>query len=92
MDEIAYYLRWGMIGFSEEIRSLADATFENLRKYMVVGTPADAAETIARFRDEMGLGEDDWIILRSRLPQGPSYDEALDSIRRFGRDVIPLLR
>lgn len=91
VDEIAYYLRWGMIELSEEIRSLDDATFENLQKYMVVGSASDAAETVGRFRDEMGLGEDDWIILRSRLPQGPSYDEALDSIRRFGSDVIPML-
>ena len=38
---------------------------------MVVGSASDAAETVARFRDEMNLGDDDWIILRSRLPQGP---------------------
>ncbi|MDN4159819.1 LLM class flavin-dependent oxidoreductase [Nocardioides abyssi] len=91
VDEIAYYLKWGMIGWSEEIRSMADVTFENLQQYMVVGAPQDAAATIARFRDEMDLGDDDWVILRSRLPQGPSYEETLGSIHRLGTEVRPLL-
>ncbi|MCR6030151.1 LLM class flavin-dependent oxidoreductase [Nocardioides sp. zg-579] len=91
VDEIAYYLKWGMIGWSETIRSMADVTFENLRQYMVVGSPADAAETLGRFRDEMGLGDDDWVVLRSRLPQGPSFEETLGSIDRFGTQVRPLL-
>lgn len=92
VDEIAYYLKWGMIEYSDEIRSIEDATFENLEKYMVIGDADTATESLARFRDGMGLGEDDWVILRSRLPQGPGFDAALDSIRRFGEEVIPRLR
>jgi alkanesulfonate monooxygenase SsuD/methylene tetrahydromethanopterin reductase-like flavin-dependent oxidoreductase (luciferase family) len=89
--EIRYYIEHGMIGFTEEIPSLEAATFENLEPYMVVGDAERAAATLRRFRDELALGDDDWIILRSRLPEGPSYERALDSIRRFGRDVRPLL-
>jgi len=92
VDEIAYYLKWGMIEYTDEIRSIQDATFERLEKYMVVGDADAAAESLARFRDGMNLGDDDWIILRSRLPQGPGFKDALDSIRRFGEDVIPQLR
>lgn len=92
VDEIAYYLKWGMIEYTEEIASIGDATFERLEKYMVVGDADTAAQSLARFRDGMGLGEDDWIILRSRLPEGPGFEAALDSIRRFGENVIPMLQ
>ena len=92
VDEIAYYLKWGMIEYTDEIRSIEDATFERLEKYMVVGDADTAAASLARFRDGMGLGDDDWVILRSRLPEGPGFEAALDSIRRFGEDVIPQLR
>jgi alkanesulfonate monooxygenase SsuD/methylene tetrahydromethanopterin reductase-like flavin-dependent oxidoreductase (luciferase family) len=89
--EIRYYIEHGMIGFTDEIPSLEAATFENLEPYMVVGDAERAAATLRHFRDELALGDDDWIILRSRLPEGPSYEQALDSIRRFGRDVRPLI-
>jgi hypothetical protein len=58
---------------------------------MVVGDASRAAESLARFRDELGLGPDDWVILRSRLPEGPGFERARESIRRFGEDVIPRL-
>lgn len=92
VNEIGYYLRWGMIGFNDEIRSHSDVTFERLEKYMVVGDADTATERLAAYKDEMGLGDDDWVILRSRLPEGPGFEKALDSIRRFGRDVLPRLR
>jgi alkanesulfonate monooxygenase SsuD/methylene tetrahydromethanopterin reductase-like flavin-dependent oxidoreductase (luciferase family) len=91
VGEIAYYLEWGMIQFNDEIRSLDDVNFDRLEKYMVVGDASRAAESLARFRDELGLGPDDWVILRSRLPEGPGFERARESIRRFGEDVIPRL-
>ncbi len=92
VDEVRYYIKWGMLGPTEDIPSIDHATYENLEKYMVLGDAEQCAEAVERIREGLALGEDDWLIFRSRIPQGPSFPQVIGSIERFGRDVIPLLR
>jgi alkanesulfonate monooxygenase SsuD/methylene tetrahydromethanopterin reductase-like flavin-dependent oxidoreductase (luciferase family) len=92
VDEVRYYIKWGMLPPTKEIPDLDHATYENLEKYMVLGDPKASAAVVDRFRTGMNLGADDWIIFRSRIPQGPDFPLVLESIERFGREVIPLAR
>jgi alkanesulfonate monooxygenase SsuD/methylene tetrahydromethanopterin reductase-like flavin-dependent oxidoreductase (luciferase family) len=89
VEEVRYYLRWGMLEPTAEIPDVEHATFERLEKYMVLGDRQDCVDAINRIRDVLDLGDDDWIVLRSRLPFGPPAERVLESIERFGRDVIP---
>jgi alkanesulfonate monooxygenase SsuD/methylene tetrahydromethanopterin reductase-like flavin-dependent oxidoreductase (luciferase family) len=91
VDEVRYYIRWGMLPPTEEIPDLDHATYENLEKYMILGDAKASAAAVDRFRTGMNLGDDDWIIFRSRIPQGPDFPLVLESIERFGRQVIPLV-
>jgi hypothetical protein len=43
-----------------------------------------AAEALCRFRDAVDFGAEDWIIFRSRVPKGPSFEHTLESIERIG--------
>jgi alkanesulfonate monooxygenase SsuD/methylene tetrahydromethanopterin reductase-like flavin-dependent oxidoreductase (luciferase family) len=92
VDEVRYYIKWGMLGPTEDIPSIDHATYENLEKYMVLGDAEQCGEAVERIREALALGEDDWLIFRSRIPQGPSFPQVIGSIERFGRDVIPLVR
>jgi alkanesulfonate monooxygenase SsuD/methylene tetrahydromethanopterin reductase-like flavin-dependent oxidoreductase (luciferase family) len=92
VGEIRYYLEHGMIGLNEIIPSIGEATYERLEPFMVVGDPAATTTKLLHFQDALGLGDDDWIILRSRLPEGPTRSQSLDSIRLFGSDVLPGVR
>jgi len=92
VGEIRYYLEHGMIGLNEVIPTIESATYERLEPFMVVGDPAAATDRLLRMRDALSLGDEDWIILRSRLPEGPSRLQALDSIQRFGNEVLPAVR
>ena len=89
VGEIRYYLEHGMIGLNDVVPSIEDATFERLEPFMVVGDAPRAVEALQRFESALALGEDDWVILRSRLPEGPTRERALESIARFGADVLP---
>lgn len=92
VDEVRYYIRFGMLGPAGPIRSIEDATLENLEPSMVLGDPAACAAQVARIGSALELGADDWIVFRSRLPQGPPEARVLESIERFGREVIPLVQ
>jgi alkanesulfonate monooxygenase SsuD/methylene tetrahydromethanopterin reductase-like flavin-dependent oxidoreductase (luciferase family) len=61
---------------------------EKLRKYLVLGSPDDCLEQIAKWTEAVGA---DYLIVRFRLPMGPAPEKVLECIRRFGADVIPRL-
>lgn len=72
------------------VRAESDFRFDRHRvDRLVVGSPDDCIATIAAFREELGM---DYLILSFRMATGPSHEEELRCIRRFGRDVIPAFR
>ncbi|MCW3066079.1 MAG: class flavin-dependent oxidoreductase [Solirubrobacterales bacterium] len=91
-DEVRYYIKWGMLPPTEEIPDIDHATYDRLEKYMILGDADTAAEAVCRFRDALEFGAEDWIIFRSRVPKGPSWEHTLESIQRFGEEVIPRVR
>jgi alkanesulfonate monooxygenase SsuD/methylene tetrahydromethanopterin reductase-like flavin-dependent oxidoreductase (luciferase family) len=63
-------------------------TPERWAEHAIVGTPEECAEKMIRMRDYMGFDE---ICLRLRRPMGPSFEETLEVLQRFGEEVIPLV-
>ena len=63
-----------------------DFTFEkHLVDRLVVGSPEQCLESIRRFEQELA---NEWLIMSFRMAQGPSHEQELACIDRFGRDVI----
>jgi alkanesulfonate monooxygenase SsuD/methylene tetrahydromethanopterin reductase-like flavin-dependent oxidoreductase (luciferase family) len=59
---------------------------EELRSQAVFGSPAEMIEQIESLRDR--LGDDLHFIFRARHP-GMDHAHSLESVRRFGEEVIP---
>lgn len=76
--------------FLEGVESEEDFVFDRHRRdRLVVGSPEDCIETIRHFEAEIGM---DYLINSFRVAQGPSFEEELECIRRFGREVIPAFK
>jgi alkanesulfonate monooxygenase SsuD/methylene tetrahydromethanopterin reductase-like flavin-dependent oxidoreductase (luciferase family) len=72
--------------------SVAEQDFSFARHHvdrLIVGSPQDCIEKIRRFRDELDM---DYLIMSFRQGSGPSAAEEVESIRRFGTEVIPAFR
>jgi alkanesulfonate monooxygenase SsuD/methylene tetrahydromethanopterin reductase-like flavin-dependent oxidoreductase (luciferase family) len=89
VQEMLFYYRWKLLTPNDEFRSEADFTVEKLRKYLVMGSPKECVEQIQMWTEAAGA---DYLIMRFRLPMGPSPERVLDCIRQFGADVIPQFR
>lgn len=89
VEEMLFYYRWNLLTPNDEFRSEADFTVENLRKYLVMGSPADCIEQIETWTKAIDA---DYLIVRFRLPMGPAREPVLDCIRQFGAEVIPHFR
>lgn len=72
------YIKWGNPEFEGR------PEFQDIEPGLLFGTPAEVAEKIDRYR-ELGV---DTLIFRTQFP-GMDQESALDSIRRFGEEVIP---
>jgi alkanesulfonate monooxygenase SsuD/methylene tetrahydromethanopterin reductase-like flavin-dependent oxidoreductase (luciferase family) len=72
------YIKWG----NPEFEGRPD--WEDIEDQLLFGTPDEVAEKIERYRD-IGV---DRLIFRTQFP-GMPQDSALESIRRFGKDVLP---
>jgi alkanesulfonate monooxygenase SsuD/methylene tetrahydromethanopterin reductase-like flavin-dependent oxidoreductase (luciferase family) len=76
--------------FLQGIEKEEDFTFERHRQNrLVVGSPQDCIDSIQEFKDAIDM---DYLITSFRVAQGPSFEEELEAIRRFGRDVIPAFK
>jgi alkanesulfonate monooxygenase SsuD/methylene tetrahydromethanopterin reductase-like flavin-dependent oxidoreductase (luciferase family) len=72
--------------------SVAEEDFNFARHHvdrLIVGSPQDCIDKIRRFQDELDM---DYLIMSFRQGSGPSAAEELESIRRFGAEVIPAFR
>lgn len=72
------YIKWGNPEFDSR------PTWDDVEDQIMVGTPAEVAEKVETYRD---IGVDN-LIFRTQFP-GMSQEPALESIRRFGEDVLP---
>jgi alkanesulfonate monooxygenase SsuD/methylene tetrahydromethanopterin reductase-like flavin-dependent oxidoreductase (luciferase family) len=76
--------------FLEGVEKEADFIFDRHRRdRLIVGSPEDCIESIRAFEDAIGM---DYLIMSFRVAMGPSFEEELECIRRFGRDVIPAFK
>jgi alkanesulfonate monooxygenase SsuD/methylene tetrahydromethanopterin reductase-like flavin-dependent oxidoreductase (luciferase family) len=85
--EMLYYYDLGILSHHDpSIRSRADVTIEKLRNSLVIGTPSDCIEALERYRDEYRA---DYVLMRFRMPLGPSAEKTRRCIQMFGETVLP---
>ena len=89
VQEMLFYYRWKLLSPNDEFQSEADFTIDKLRKYLVMGSPKDCIEQLQAWTKAAGA---DYIIMRFRLPLGPSPERVVDCIKQFGAEVIPHFR
>lgn len=77
---------YGAITDMPGVTSAADITLDDfVRDRFLFGTPAECADTITRFRDEVGV--DDFLLV-FRYPTGPEHEKVLAAMRLFSTDVM----
>jgi alkanesulfonate monooxygenase SsuD/methylene tetrahydromethanopterin reductase-like flavin-dependent oxidoreductase (luciferase family) len=85
--EMLYYYDLGILSHHDpSIRSRADVTIGKLRNSLVIGTPSDCIESLERYRDEYRA---DYVLMRFRMPLGPSTEKTRRCIQMFGETVLP---
>ena len=82
--ENIFYMRAG--GHDPGGRTESEVTVENLREHLVLGNPDDCVEALQRFEQEYGC---EYVVLRMRMPEGPSLEQSIEAIRLFGSEVLP---
>jgi alkanesulfonate monooxygenase SsuD/methylene tetrahydromethanopterin reductase-like flavin-dependent oxidoreductase (luciferase family) len=77
--------------FLKDISGPEDFKFDKHRiDRMVVGSPDDCVAQLKAFDQE--LDDLDYVFMRFRVASGPAYEQELECLRRFGREVIPRVR
>lgn len=85
--EMLYYYDLGILSHHDpSIQSRQDVTVDKLRKSLVIGTPQDCIEALERYRDEYRV---DYVVMRFRMPLGPSAQATKRCIQAFGETVLP---
>ena len=70
----------------DEVKAREDFTLDRLAPgRFLFGTPDEVRATAADWLDRTGA---DYIALRLRHPTGPSHEDTLGAIERFGRELI----
>ncbi|MFB7091055.1 LLM class flavin-dependent oxidoreductase [Streptomyces sp. NPDC056296] len=64
----------------------ADLSFEDFEQLFLWGDPDTCVERLELFREGLDL---DRVVLQIRSGGGPSHEDTIDQIRRFGTSVIP---
>lgn len=68
------------------VKSAADITLDGfVRDRFILGTPAECADAVARFRGEAGV--DDFLLI-FRYPTGPEQQKVLAAMELFSTDVM----
>ena len=71
-------------------KSENDLSFDaHRRRRLIVGSPQDCIEQIEECRELLGIT---YPILSFRQSSGPSYEQELECLRRFGAEVIPAFK
>lgn len=76
--------------FLEGVTEEEDFQFDRHRRdRLIVGSPDDCIASIRAFQQAIDPA---YLIMSFRMASGPSHEEELRCIRRFGREVIPAFR
>ena len=86
LEEWLFYYRWGILTHHPEFQKESDFTIEKGRKHFVCGTPEDCIKQVEMYGHEYDVDE---IVLRFRLPNGPARPKVLESLKLFGKEVMP---
>lgn len=89
VQEMLFYYRWNLLSPNDEFQSEADFSIDKLSKYLVMGSPKECIEQIEMWTEVVGA---DYLIMRFRLPLGPSPEQVVRCIRQFGAEVIPYFK
>jgi hypothetical protein len=74
----------------QDISSEEDFKFDRHRRdRMIVGAPEDCIQELRTLDERVDV---DYVFMRFRVASGPSHEQELEALRRFGREVIPALR
>jgi len=80
--------RWGHQNVLPATDNLAVPFEQLIRNRFIIGTPDQCARELQWYRDKLGV---DCVSIRCQWP-GIDFKRGLESIRRFGRDVLPALK
>jgi alkanesulfonate monooxygenase SsuD/methylene tetrahydromethanopterin reductase-like flavin-dependent oxidoreductase (luciferase family) len=70
-----------------DIKQESDFHFDKHRiDRLIVGSPQDCIEQIRAFQEAIEM---EYLILSFRVANGPSHEQELECLRRFGAEVIP---
>jgi len=86
VEEWLFYYRWGILTHHPEFQKESDFTTARAAKHFVCGTPEDCIRQVEMYGKEYDADE---IVLRFRLPGGPSNAKVLQSLKMFGKEVMP---
>ncbi len=86
VEEWLFYYRWGILTHHPEFQKESDFTIEKGRKHFVCGTPEDCIKQVEMYGRDYDVDE---IVLRFRLPNGPARPKVLESLKLFGKEVMP---
>lgn len=95
VDAHKFYFKYGgydpkVEPFMAQVKHADDLRLEHIQEdRFILGSPDDCIQQIERYIEELGASE---FIIRMRQVSGPSHAEMLESIRLFGREVIPHFR
>lgn len=85
-QEMLFYFRQGILSHHPDFETEDDLSIENLSEHMVIGSPADCIEALEEYEEKYDI---DYVVMRFRMPEGPTRDKELECIGRFGEEVIP---
>jgi alkanesulfonate monooxygenase SsuD/methylene tetrahydromethanopterin reductase-like flavin-dependent oxidoreductase (luciferase family) len=76
--------------FLADVKSEEDFHFDKHRQQrLVVGSPEDCIEQIREYEKAI---DPEYMILSFRVASGPSHEQELECLRRFGAEVIPAFK
>lgn len=86
VEEMRFYARQGILQqVHPQFNTVDKITVASMRSHAVMGTPAQCVEQLEELRESFGV---DYIMMRFRMPTGPSFEAAHQQISRFGAEVV----
>jgi len=86
-EEMLFYFNQDVPFHHPKFDDESDFTIDNLKKVaMILGDPEAVIEEIERYDEDFGV---DYLIMRFRVPKGPSWEKERQAIELFGEEVIP---